>query len=63
MLAGLLLLWLPGCMATFGPSQERMACLNLCANDKDACMLAARNAGEIRWCDADHRTCCQGCPR
>jgi hypothetical protein len=51
-----------GCFATMGPSQERVACLNTCADDKDRCMLSARSADEIRWCDGNNTGCTRTCP-
>ena len=54
---------LAGCVPMFGPSPERLSCLNYCADDKDACMLSARNANEVHWCDNRNAGCVRGCPR
>lgn len=52
-----------GCFVAMGPSRERIACLNACADEKDGCMLSARTADEIRWCDGNNAGCTRMCPR
>jgi hypothetical protein len=48
---------LVGCMALFGPSPRRIACLNECGSRKDACMLESHTASNVQWCDDDFKVC------
>jgi hypothetical protein len=45
----------------FGPSPERIACLQGCARDKDRCLLAATNAEGVITCDGHSRECNDTC--
>jgi len=47
----------------FGPSEERLGCLNGCAREKDQCMLNAMTAQGIQACDARARQCTEPCPQ
>jgi len=47
----------------FGPSEERLGCLNGCAREKDQCMLSAMTAQGIQACDANARACSEPCPQ
>jgi hypothetical protein len=47
----------------FGPSEERLNCLNGCASEKDQCMLNAMTAQGIQACDARARQCSEPCPQ
>jgi hypothetical protein len=50
-----------GC--NFGPSDERLGCLNGCAREKDQCMLNAMTPQGIRACDESARQCSEPCPQ
>ncbi|MES1174634.1 MAG: hypothetical protein ABUL62_09900 [Myxococcales bacterium] len=47
----------------FGPSEERLGCLNGCAAEKDQCMLNAMTAQGIQACDVRARQCTEPCPQ
>jgi len=54
--------WLcTGCV--FGPSQERVDCLQSCARQKDSCILQASNAMAIQQCDSRGAWCSEQCPQ
>jgi hypothetical protein len=44
-----------------GPSPEQLRCTDSCARDKDACMLHATSAPEVRACDDRSSQCSRGC--
>lgn len=46
----------------FGPSEERLNCLQRCAEAKDACILEAQSAPAIQSCDAQNQSCSATCP-
>ena len=50
-----------GCV--FGPSQERVDCLQSCARQKDGCILQASNAMAIEQCDSRGAWCSEQCPQ
>ncbi len=52
----------PGCAGMFGPAPRRVSCLNVCGDQKDECILGARDAAQIRWCDDAYFACHRGCP-
>ncbi|MBN2528638.1 MAG: hypothetical protein JXR76_19770 [Deltaproteobacteria bacterium] len=52
-----------GCGAMWGPSAERMNCLDLCADYKNDCMLNAQTANEITTCDTGNKQCVTQCPQ
>jgi hypothetical protein len=45
----------------FGPSPERVACLQGCAREKDRCLLEATNADGVIACDSRSRECNAAC--
>ncbi len=47
----------------FGPSPERLDCLERCAVAKDTCILATTTAPQIQVCDGHSRRCMEECPR
>jgi hypothetical protein len=47
----------------FGPSEQRLDCLNGCAREKDSCMLGATTAEAIQACDENARICSLPCPQ
>jgi hypothetical protein len=55
----MLVVALPGCM--MGPSDEQVRCYQVCARDKDACMLSASTAEQIQSCDARGSRCTESC--
>ncbi len=60
-MAGLLAIMLSsGC---YRMSAERLRCLNHCAQEKDRCILAARNTWAIQRCDSETNRCVRSCPR
>ena len=52
---------LVGCLESYTPSPERVACLQACGREKDTCILNARGAAQIQRCDAQSRSCGAGC--
>ncbi len=50
----------PGC--ALGPSEERINCLQQCAQRKDGCMLTAQNASAVQSCDVESQRCSATCP-
>jgi hypothetical protein len=51
----------PSCIPP-GPGPETIACFKACANEKDACILAATSADAIRACDRESANCGGRCP-
>ena len=49
----------PACM--MGPSEEQIRCYQVCARDKDACMLAASTPEAIQSCDVRSARCTGSC--
>ena len=62
-------LWAAACgVATlaacnFGPSEQRLGCLNGCAREKDQCMLDALSSQGIQACDERAHSCTEPCPQ
>jgi hypothetical protein len=50
-----------GCL--FGPSRERVGCLQRCARYKDSCILQATTADAIQACDHQGAACSDACPQ
>jgi len=40
----------------------KLECLRGCASKKDACILGAQTAPQIRQCDEQNQTCVESCP-
>ncbi len=45
----------------FGPTEEQLGCYRGCSAEKDACILAATNAVQIRACDVRSNRCSATC--
>ncbi len=61
--SGLILCVVLGTSCIFGPSRQRVDCLQSCARYKDGCILESRTAADIQHCDEKAALCSEQCPQ